>query len=600
MSSKLSFRKSENPITVPLLSNDDIEGINNLDRSLDEEIEREESQRSFDSQVNEQLRQRWWDKINWDDLLSYHTTKIVIIRDKYPGMLYYFFILCSIVYIFYLLAQGEGIYISDNIVGSVASALWMPKNGLKGPFPYCSSQCTSYNFESGCDCLFWDDLDLLYPAEQEDTIFISTGVSFLNNQTKGSPCNGAGNPCGPVWDNTINRTISYRLLQPEAFLLELFHEAIAPTFYQQSLVPKGIFHEQPSKWQRTNLDLWGQVIDQQGKAIYNSEPGQLDTFPLQTLFDATGYDFSSNEQKQGLMQVFIAYGDCVELVNGNKDKASKEMCNKVSGTLGKLHENINYYQLRATWFPTDVAFLQKTSYSVDGTSRTLKNQTGVRITFIVLGQVFQLSAPHVLQTIVSRYILLTLIVLIVDSLVLWLLPGKHLYSSAKYEKSENISDIRKTLGQMTSLKEKIKNIEKVARYRPIANVITILNDIRNTVNEQEFDQLVLAAMRVFFYDLNSVDLARQMVEYIIHEESLVIAYIMIGELKEAYLLAAKMGSFELVQKVKLSALSSISLGQNATSAKRVLALADQYLSQYGIVEKTTTNTTIPTSTNSIN
>jgi len=188
---------------------------------------------------------------------------------------------------------------------------------------------------------------------------------------------------------------------------------------------------------------------------------------------------------------------------------------------------------------------------------------------LLSGQPYKFSLPALMASIVSGYILFTLVFLLVDGLVIYVIPGSSLYRSAKYERTENFNDLRKDLFSEQNLKKKIDAVSKMARFKDTPEVEEVINGMQTNITEREFEQVLLACIEVYGSELLDYNSANVFVAKLKTDKSKIRAFILMNQLKEAYLLAAKIESTEDVRTVQNEALN--------TNNTRVQQLCDQYL-----------------------
>jgi len=96
--------------------------------------------------------------------------------------------------------------------------------------------------------------------------------------------------------------------------------------------------------------------------------------------------------------------------------------------------------------------------------------------------------------------------------------------------------------------------------------------MRNNTTEKDFDTIVLACVEVYGTETLDKNASIQCLNRLLTEESKVKAYIILDELKEAYLIAAKLNNADLM-KLILSACKD-------SSNTRVQQLCEQFLGNY--------------------
>src|SRR3989338_3780293 len=119
---------------------------------------------------------RW--KWSWDDLLSYESPKIAVIRDRRLGLLYYMFIGTIILYtIGYVILYQQRYLLLAPPVNVIRATLQSPQTkGMALPppeeLPYCANGTYAnglgtYNGFPCYTCQYWDENLVVYPTLEE-------------------------------------------------------------------------------------------------------------------------------------------------------------------------------------------------------------------------------------------------------------------------------------------------------------------------------------------------------------------------------------------------------------------------------------------------
>lgn len=65
----------------------------------------------------------------------------------------------------------------------VGRLIGVPVN--RTPPAYCESTCSQYTLrEPGCNCIFLEAADIVYPETEESAIYVTTHIRYLINQTR--------------------------------------------------------------------------------------------------------------------------------------------------------------------------------------------------------------------------------------------------------------------------------------------------------------------------------------------------------------------------------------------------------------------------------
>eukprot|EP01116_Phalansterium_solitarium_P025644 TRINITY_DN9905_c1_g4_i1.p1 TRINITY_DN9905_c1_g4~~TRINITY_DN9905_c1_g4_i1.p1 ORF type:complete len:581 (-),score=156.37 TRINITY_DN9905_c1_g4_i1:210-1877(-) len=510
----------------------------------------------------------WFRTIDWDYVFSYNTTKNVRIRDRRLGILHWCFLLVALGIIIGEVFYNEQAYNDfDDIEGSVKLELSSPAGGIDTTkLTYCSSSCRNFTLgEPGCNCVYWDAADLLYPETEESAAFITTRATLTNNQRPQPPCSGS--VCTSPWTNGTSVGPFYTVA-PDQFMLSLDHEMIAPQFYQQDSRSNGGKAEGNSKWTRTSQGLWGQLLDTRGHVLYESPTDGDDVFSLGLLLQAAGVSIDALRDDGGIVRVNVNYGDCRRLIATTLTSALPSRCHALP--LGE----INYYQYQAQYLPSTTFGVTRTSYESDsdGTSvRDLKNLVGVRLLFRVGGQAGSFSFAAFLQSIMTIFLLFSVASFVVDFLVLYVVPGKQMYRNAKFEISENFHQLRKRLAMEKDTNNRILTVTKMARLQSASHVEKLLTNMKSSLTDNEYELLLLKCIEVYGQEKLDLKSAEAFFDRLESDQSRLKAHVLLGRLKEAYILAAKMDSVADIQTIRAQA--------GGMNNIRIQQLCDQYLAQ---------------------
>eukprot|EP01114_Cavostelium_apophysatum_P018220 TRINITY_DN5595_c0_g1_i1.p1 TRINITY_DN5595_c0_g1~~TRINITY_DN5595_c0_g1_i1.p1 ORF type:complete len:536 (-),score=78.64 TRINITY_DN5595_c0_g1_i1:59-1666(-) len=506
-------------------------------------------------------------QINWDDLLGYNTAKLVRIQDRRLGLLNYAATLGVLIYLFYFVLYDQGGYNQwDTATGSVAAYLDNPNSSIAtGSLSYCLSNCSQFNGdEPGCNCVVWDAADMVYPETQDLSLFVTTRVIETRQVKNNSPC--VDGECGSPWI-TVNVSEPMYIVAPDLYMLDISSDAFAPDFLQQELARQSgpTLHSEDTIWSKQSSRLWGQLISYNGDILYTSEVNETDRFSLGLLLKAANVEIEKIHTYGSIVRVFVTYGNCKDYVK-RQDEAKKKRCEETRDKEGPL----NYYFYQPEWLPDTTYAAQRVIYSVDGSERLIRSSTGIKLNFRVTGMQGQFSLGQLLISLVSVYVLFSAATFVIDSLVIWLIPGSRLYRQAKYERTQNFSAMRSNILKEQNLKKKITNVTKLARFGDFEEVNMILERMKNHTTDLDRDQIILSCIEVYAMELLDMGRAEGLSQMLSCDESRVKAFIVTEQLKDAYLLAAQTNRVDLVKAVLAAAKSE----GNA----RVQSLCEKFIS----------------------
>lgn len=506
-----------------------------------------------------------------DDFFAYRTAKVVKIKDFRLGLLHGLFVVTSIFIVCYqFLYLDQGYNRFDTATGSTTLYLAPPDQFDPTTLPdACAASCNQGLSSRGCNCSFWDVYDLVYPEQQEYSMFVASYATLgVDQRVVGScdPSTDVNPQCQQPWNS--GNVSEHLLLYVDQFELDIRGELVSPIFLQEEIQANGGEVPDNSKWAHQTTNMWGQLVKNDGTVLRDFGQGSTDRIPLKQLFEAANLNWTTETALTGaILRLFVVVGDCRTLGVATDESKKGDYCSESV----KLNGVMNYYQYQAVYIPGSSYFVARTIYSIDQNVRTTRIMNGIRIVTSVTGQQGKFSFPALLQTIVTLYIFLSLSEFIVDLIVLFLLPGRRLYSEAKYEVTENFTQLRKLVVNEQSIKKKVETLTKMARYQTFHEVEDLLNTIKDSVTEREYDQLVVACIEVYGVELRDVNTANNLVGRLKFDDVKIRAHILIGQLKEAYLLAVNIGS-------ELDVRTILEEAQN-TSNSRVVQLCTQYLAK---------------------
>lgn len=162
---------------------------------------------------------------------------------------------------------------------------------------------------------------------------------------------------------------------------------------------------------------------------------------------------------------------------------------------------------------------------------------------------------------------------------MYVIPGSKVYRQCKYEQTENFNDLRKNLTMEANLKKKAATITKMARFKGRKEVEDLMNSMKTNTTERDYEVLVLACLSVYATELMDTTSAQTFFEKLTTDMSKIKVslcckhnqfkgYILMNQLKEAYLLAVKIDSREDIRAIRDEALTA--------GNTRVQQLCEQY------------------------
>eukprot|EP00461_Guttulinopsis_vulgaris_P000571 UN00571 len=243
--------------------------------------------------------------VNWDSILAYDTIKTVTIRDKTLGALRLIFmsiIFCYVVFKVMLIDKSYNIH--DTPEGSVRLSLQSPNTIDMTVEPFCPNHPEYYSEQSSWPfpaerenenvggkpiaCQAWDISNARFPADELDSIFITTRVSAVRQEYQCGHKNTNANPL--VESECTNPYVTIDGSQEYYFLagIQNFTLGVSTSFYspQKEFAKLDFF-------QGTNRENPGKIkIGNKYKYFPSQNTDTPDIISVKELLDAGGIDLS--------------------------------------------------------------------------------------------------------------------------------------------------------------------------------------------------------------------------------------------------------------------------------------------------------------------
>ncbi|KAF2071100.1 hypothetical protein CYY_007586 [Polysphondylium violaceum] len=352
--------------------------------------------------------------LDWDDILSYNTVKVVRIRDRRLGILHITFMASIVIYIvIYSIILNKGYLNLETPVGSIRASLLKPSQSQTN-FPYCSNQANPNPNILPLKCEYWDESNVVYPIGEETAFCATTRVKYYN-QT--ADCEFTSPTC--TYKDSDNAQNIY-VADIERFTLLIDHTMYAPV--------SGI--------QRNALSLHGYIQDENNKEIQVNQgintigvQGKPDIIELGLLLNYTGINL-----------------DNPSLINPNLTMRYDGLIILVfidySNTYSNSIKNIKYTY--STSVVQDTEFTVVEPVVLDNINhRFVFKRHGIRMLFFQTGSIGHFKFQSLLLTFVSGMGLLAISTLIVDQLAIRILPQRKSYQSFKFQVTEGYNPMKK-------------------------------------------------------------------------------------------------------------------------------------------------------------
>lgn len=340
-----------------------------------------------------------------DDLFAYPTFKLVLVRDRRLGLLYYAMVIAVFVYV------GVSIYNEQ---------LYLQKEPVSGgSISFKVIQPTEYSPCSNCS---YPILMHAAPRTQDASVFISTAIS-TSQGTFPQSCsqNVVQNTpnCMPTFPFSpsipVANVINYTLQMEHS--VKGFQTSVASsntkmkgTLLKQSqatAIP-GLTHPKPVKMYEII------PFNQKGEGMVRGENQVGDLIPIVDILTAAGINLNDYMTTGVSLIGFIEYS------------------NRISNP-EELKYTLTFALLESS------AKLETTQY-INGLYKITYN--GISIRFVQRGTIGSFQFMALLTNLVASIALLSLAKLAVELIMLYVMPQKQQYFDYKYQKSEDFSDYR--------------------------------------------------------------------------------------------------------------------------------------------------------------
>ncbi|ORX86671.1 hypothetical protein BCR32DRAFT_264826 [Anaeromyces robustus] len=398
-----------------------------------------------------------------DDLFSYNTPKVVKVRDRRLGIPYYCFMICIFCYICYtVIANQRYLNTEEPGGGSIRTTLKV------------------YDFEEEYEpvqmgtkeikWIYWNAPQIVYPAGQDGSMFITTRVTESNlvykkgNDFNESECNPFLPTKRSCRQTSVNPT-TYYVADIESMTIMVEH-TIRGNLLDITEVNKNLYGELLDEkdnvvWRFFPKDTKENTIKKGANYTIREEGIPGDIFSVGTLLKASG--FSLDDPNNG--DETYRYSGCVIVIIIEYNNNHEKIQYKYKPTLIKNAE------MKVLELVNDINYVNKnilptfTDNGLDNPNESVGwleyNRHGIEIKFVQLGDIGVFDFMALCMNLVASIAMLSVASSVVESLMLYILPEKGIYRRFKYELTEDFSDIRDhNKLEKKELKEREKEISE--------------------------------------------------------------------------------------------------------------------------------------------
>eukprot|EP00128_Syssomonas_multiformis_P006014 Colp12_sorted_trinity150504_noHs@25248 len=385
-----------------------------------------------------------------DDLFAYNTLKVVRIRDRRLGLLHYTFLIGILIYVIGItIIFNKRYLLLEQPVGSIRLSLLKPDNGTgTGPsgvgwlprdlqnLTYCSQTQPNSNKFKNYPCQYWDESVVLYPKVEQSALHATSRLKMTKKTL--SNCN----------ENVTLPTCNYAPVPgepaPTAFVADIESFTV---MFDHSVYATRI------KVQRNAAAMPGTFLADDGSELTLAHPcpvcrfgvtGQTDVVSIADLLRSAGVD--SLDAPGGLNGTqSIRYDGGVFLV-------VIEYSNTKSFDLNDIRYTMRVSQVANSDFKAI-----ENVYSSFPQNATEINRHGVRLIILQTGLLGKFDFQTLLINLITGLGLITVASTIVDLVATKIMPERQDYQKAKFDVTEDFSDLRMSRSVSGDKHPKYKN-----------------------------------------------------------------------------------------------------------------------------------------------
>jgi hypothetical protein len=117
----------------------------------------------------------------------------------------------------------------------------------------------------------------------------------------------------------------------------------------------------------------------------------------------------------------------------------------------------------------------------------------------------------------------------------------------------------------------INVIKTLASRKQVKQINNFFKQIKGNIPSSSWDVCVLTSIQIFVQNFNDTKSAENFVDLIIDQQKKIRAFILVGQLKQAYLCAAKINDIESIVEIRKVAMSQ--------EIKNIIQLCNSFLSK---------------------
>ncbi|KAI9187879.1 hypothetical protein H9P43_002270 [Blastocladiella emersonii ATCC 22665] len=380
-------------------------------------------------------------KWDWDDIFAYDTFKVVRVRDRRLGLVYYSCSIAIAVYILYSIISQQLYLQREPVTGGSVRITIQPPPGVPGTPDYCSKAPNG--------CVYYDGMQVTPSNDLNGVIFVTTRVTVSNTTTASPNCGyGALNPpsvdCIPQIDRASSRT--YYAANIEDYTLMVEHTArgkstsrsarngdLLGSLKSKTGSPIAVYVPTQSNAETTKLAT--AMVDGAANRIVARSPSVAgDVMTIRQLLDAadlSSLDVKSTAPGAGANETVRESGIVILVMvtytNRRDDSSALTYSYDVSNVSG-----------------AEAKFLESVpiTNAAGSTTIQIRNRHGLRIVFTQTGMLGEFQLMALLTNLVASLAMLRVAIFGVEFLMVWVLPQRKAYRAYKVQVTADFSELR--------------------------------------------------------------------------------------------------------------------------------------------------------------
>jgi len=366
------------------------------------------------------FKQKWigfWEKHDPDDVFSYNTFKMVTIRDRILGLIHHLFQISILVYIIvYPLVYEKQFLSIDTAIGALRIAINDPASEESFVDYYCNlNGSVNLNFPQSLPCYFLASDQIMYGGAGA-TIFITTHMTITQENTTCTYSN--------CTTQIISGPTEYFVGNIENFVVSIDH---SPRALHLPIQIGASITGYLQTWTNPSKNEWGTI---EGFDSLAADEIILSDFlsASQVSLDVSANDYLGATGSERETARYFGIVVLMLLVYDNIDNYWQ-------------NPNLITYYYRPSGVQKIDDFTVETVYINYPYERYVIERRGIRVIGVVTGELGEFEFQTFLIQLTTALALIKVATTVVDLVALNILPRRKDYQSAKFERTEDFSEL---------------------------------------------------------------------------------------------------------------------------------------------------------------